>query len=684
MAFGETADLIAALKLKDEFSGPLKKAKSSLDGFDKKLDSTQGRAYKAGQQIGTGILNGAKIATAAVGTLTGLLLLSAKEGQNAQTVQLKFDQAVRNSGKVSAEYTKILDAQTTALSNMTGADDEAIKSVQTMLVTQGLTGEQIRKITPLVLAAATQTGRDMQTVALSVGRAVQGSATSLGRLGIIVPKAAKAQKSAALAALEQQKAQLAVTESLDKSHGALSKSEKALYAQKKAALDAAIGQQKLTDASKKGTKAASGFDTVFNVLNQRFRGVNEALSGQFDTKLKAFNERLQDVRENAGIKLLPVLTRIVDVIATKVVPAFGQFIDAILPDAISGLDSLASFLESGKATEAFSSFLGIARTAAPIIKEAASDTLTIIQTAVGLFQSLPPEIQALAVAGLTINKLTGGLVTNLAGGLISAVLSGFKGVMAVNAGIVNVNGAIGSGTGDAAGAGGAGGALRTAARLVQGVFIVGIAAEAAELIHGVISPGGGLQGRTETNKLLPADQLEWPFGPKNTPDLNLGPLEHILGGDSGFAKLDQAAAATAAALKQLQQPQPEADDQEKRVMGIRSAFTSNPTRNELRTQIGQLKEAQKRATAANAKDIARGIKSLQNRLDNRIAAAAKKAAGDATAIVRAINAGAAAAAVAPIVNVTVPVTNSFNSRVVEANLQRYHSYVPGLNTGPIP
>ena len=77
MAFGETADLVAALKFRDEFTGPLNKAKKGLAGFDSKLTDSQGRAYKAGQQIGTGILNATKLAVAGLGApVTGAIVVS--------------------------------------------------------------------------------------------------------------------------------------------------------------------------------------------------------------------------------------------------------------------------------------------------------------------------------------------------------------------------------------------------------------------------------------------------------------------------------------------------------------------------------------------------------------------------------------------------------------------------------
>jgi hypothetical protein len=376
--------------------------------------------------------------------------------------------------------------------------------------------------------------------------------------------------------------------------------------------------------------------------------------------LKVLDQRLANLREAAGQKLLPALTRIVDVVADKLVPAFGTFIDAIMPSVLEGLDKLSGYLEGGGATTAITKFLSFAKSAAPVIQSAASATLTIIQTAVGLFSSLPPEIQGLAVAGLTINKLTGGLVTNLAGGLISAVISSFKGLMNVNAATVIVNGGVGGVPGVPVG----GSKVAAAAGLVSKVFMVGIAAEAADMIHGLISPGGGLEGRTNAGTQLLGDTLEWPFGPKNTPHLDLGPFKDILGGDSQFV-----ATPGLAALTTPPPPNPAQDAAEKAQQARNSVFTSNPTRAELRVKVRDLEKLKP------TKDTQRAITSLQNRLQNRIDAEKKRVADAVDASSRAIVAAVKAAGSQPIY-VTVPVTTNFNSRQVEANLNRY-TYLPG-------
>lgn len=475
MAFlGETASLIAVLKLNDQFSGPLKNGTRALSQFDAKLTHTASRGYKAGQQIGTGILNGAKIAAVGLTSLAGLLLLSAKEGQAAANVQKIYAQAIADSGKVSQAQVGILNAQQAALLQLGGVDDELIKTEQTRLIQMGLTGDAVARLTPLILDVAKATGKDLLTVTVAVGKAVNGNVTALQRLGIVLPKATKAAKSAQLVALEHAKAQLLVRENQDKASGALTKSEKAYYAQKKASLDAAIGQQKLVDAQKAGKKSTDQLTVVTDALNKRFGGTTAALSGSLDVKLAVLREKMANVREEAGQKLLPVMTRIVDVVGSKLVPAFGKLIDAILPQAITGLNKLAGFLESGGATEGVNRILKTASQLAPIIQKSAEITGRVITTAVDLFKSLPPEIQSLAVAGLAINKLTGGLVTNIAGGLISAVISSFKGLMNVNAGVVNVNGPVG-GSGSLGSAAGGAGLLGTIGAVAVPVTILAIA-----------------------------------------------------------------------------------------------------------------------------------------------------------------------------------------------------------------
>jgi len=188
----------------------------------------------------------------------------------------------------------------------------------------------------------------------------------------------------------------------------------------------------------------------------------------------------------------------------------------------------------------------------------------LLKGAIDLLGKIPPQFLLLGAGFLGLNKVSGGLlgagIGNLVGGagkgignLISAAFS------TVLAKVPVIGGALSAATAMRVfvvnmPAGGFGGGLpgltniaskagllallggEGATLLSVGVMAISAVALAAlaDSIHGAISPGGGLQGRTETNTLLPADQLMWPFGPKNTPHIDLGPFKNILGGDSSF------------------------------------------------------------------------------------------------------------------------------------------------------
>lgn len=408
MAFAETANLAVKLTLGGNFNSQLAKARAGLKGLDK--DS---RSFRAGAQIGTGIKRGAVLAIGALGTLGGLLALSAKEGQEAANVQKIYAKAIQNSGKVSADYVKILDAQQKALENLGGVDDELIKSEQTRLIQMGLTGKQVAKATPVILDFAKATGIDLLTATKLFGKAATGNIGALSRYGVQVDKA-------------------------------------------KAKVDP--------------------FGASLDALNKRFGGTTQALSGSLDTRLAAFREALADIREEAGIKLLPVLTRIVDVAGKELVPAFGKFIDRILPDVIKGLDEFAGLLSNGGAARGIKAITDALGPMVDLVRIAAAPVKAIVSA----FLTLPKEVQTVLIGAFAVNKLTGGLVTNVAGGLLETLGKGLLGGIRSN--IVNVQGAVVN-VGGAGGAGGVAGAVGGgSSKLVKGLAVASIVGDVLAVI----------------------------------------------------------------------------------------------------------------------------------------------------------------------------------------------------------
>lgn len=427
--FAETAQLIANMNMKGNFSSVLKSNQKALGAFDKSLSNSQGRAYKAGQQIGTGIKRGTLLAVAGLTALTGLLIKSVKEGQDAAQVQKLYANAIENSGKVSATYVRALNKQQDALLQLSGIDDEIIKQAQTKLITAGLTGKQVLRLTPAILDFAKATGQDLPTATLKVIRAIGGSTRGLKAYGIEIDK--KALK---------------------------------------------------TDA----------FGAVLSALGDKFDGVTEATSGDLPTRLAVLRERLANIREEAGMKLLPVLTKIVDVAGRKLVPAFGAFIDRIMPDVIKGLDQFASILENGGAEEAIRGITDALGPMVELVRIAAAPVKAIVDA----FLKLPKGLQTVLIGAFAVNKLTGGLVTNVIGGLGEALVKSIIKTPLVNVqgAVVNVGGPGGIGGAAGAAAGGGAGVLASIAAPVLSVAAVATVAKiTADQID---AQGGALQTQT--------------------------------------------------------------------------------------------------------------------------------------------------------------------------------------------
>jgi TP901 family phage tail tape measure protein len=159
------------------------------------------------------------------------------------------------------------------------------------------------------------------------------------------------------------------------------------------------------------------------------------------------------------------------------------------------------------------------------------------KTVVDMFMSAPPWLQQAVVTGWGLNKLTGGAVVGVGAALGKGLLGSLTG---------SLGGLFQRGASPAApmytkevGLGGAGagvagaGAMASLGKVIGGAFAIVAAASIAEEIHKAISPDGGLEGRVAKGTELPADKLSWPWGPKNTPKIDVGPFEDIFGGGHG-------------------------------------------------------------------------------------------------------------------------------------------------------
>jgi len=144
----------------------LGKATKSMDRMSAKLTS-----FGAGAVVGAAALGAG-------------LAMFAKEAGEAETQQLKLSNSIKNSESAFAGNGKALRDQASALMKVTVADDDAIVSAQALLVQFGRTSSETEKLTPLVVDLSRKLGIDLDSAAKAVGKASDGSAGALKKMGI--------------------------------------------------------------------------------------------------------------------------------------------------------------------------------------------------------------------------------------------------------------------------------------------------------------------------------------------------------------------------------------------------------------------------------------------------------------------------------------------------------------------
>jgi hypothetical protein len=129
VATADTARLIASLELKDQFSGPAGRITKSLGNLDRGITNTQGRAYKAGQQIGTGIRNGAIIAAGAVGFLATQVTFGLRALTELETATTQTNAVLKSTKGVAGQTAESIRALAEKYEGLNATiDDKVIQS----------------------------------------------------------------------------------------------------------------------------------------------------------------------------------------------------------------------------------------------------------------------------------------------------------------------------------------------------------------------------------------------------------------------------------------------------------------------------------------------------------------------------------------------------------------------------
>jgi hypothetical protein len=479
VALADTAKLVVDLSLAGNFSRNLSTAQRSLGRFDAALSKTEGRAFRAGQQIGTGIKRGATLAAAGVGLIAfevfqGLDSLVELEKQQKQTTA-----AIKSTGGaagITAQQVRDLAEKYEALNATVG--DETIQQAENLLLT--FTNIRKKAFEPTLQAAL-----DINT---RLGRGPEGLTATMRQLGKALNDPTKGLSALTRIGITFDKKTTARIKKLQK-------------------------EGKLYEAQ----------GVILKELERRFGGSFEAEGGTVGGRVAKFKDAIEDLQRTLASGLLPVVGNIADALSEL-------FADK---EVQKGVEKFGKDLAALFTKDRIKSGIAAIRDVFTTIKAIAGPAAAAVKLMVDAFAKLPPDLRNLLIGAIAVNKLTGGLVTNIAGGLASALSGALKTIYASHVTVIGPGGTSVPGATPAPGKGGVGGALKGLA----GLLVVGIVAEVASVIGPEISGLGAKLGQgwrdwlaSQTGIRVPTidiNQLQWPFGPKNTPRI----LPEVFGGN---------------------------------------------------------------------------------------------------------------------------------------------------------
>jgi hypothetical protein len=152
---------------------------------EKELGKAEDKIGKLGSQL---TIFGAG-AMAFAGVAAGGLYKMAQASEEAEAQSRKLANSIANNGSYAEGAQRRLEDLAESIMKVTAADDDAIIGAQSLLVQFGLTENQVTTLTPLIVDLSRKMNVDMTTAAMAVGKSVEGSATALRKMGILVEAA---------------------------------------------------------------------------------------------------------------------------------------------------------------------------------------------------------------------------------------------------------------------------------------------------------------------------------------------------------------------------------------------------------------------------------------------------------------------------------------------------------------
>lgn len=419
MATAETARLIASLELKDQMSKGIDQAVGKVG----KLEGTFNRIGGIAQRgVGNAIRNIERLGLVAAGALTGAVAFGIHELADLQRTQAQTNAVIASTGGKAGVSAAAVGAMSKSLESLSTVDEKVIQDGQNMLLT------------------FTGIGKD------------------------IFPEATKATLNMAVAMAKGNVDQVDMQASAIRLGKALNDPVKGMTALRKVGVAFNADQIKQIKTLVAAGKVQEAQKVILRELNVEFGNAAKAAGTGPGAAWRRLQETGRDLSESLARGLIPVLTKASDWLSTKLAdPAVVKTIDEIGAGLGRAGESLFAFIQTVD-FKGISDSLGVA--------------VGFAGNLVKAFLDMPSWVQVAVITGWGLNKLTGGAVGSIVGELAKGLI---KGVLGINAGVVNVNAAsVNGGLPGVPGAAGKGGL-----GLISKVFLIGEAIGLAELVDSV-------------------------------------------------------------------------------------------------------------------------------------------------------------------------------------------------------
>lgn len=163
---------------------------SGLEGVGASATKNLGQAEDRLERVGAKMTTFGAATVAGSAVVVGALYKASQMFEDAEQNQRKFDNSIKNSSQTFRNGGKDLSEYAQSLQQITTADGDAVVGMQSVLVQFGLTEDQIKTLTPLVVDLSQKMDVGLDDAAKAVGKSVDGSTGGLRRYGISIDESA--------------------------------------------------------------------------------------------------------------------------------------------------------------------------------------------------------------------------------------------------------------------------------------------------------------------------------------------------------------------------------------------------------------------------------------------------------------------------------------------------------------